>query len=249
MSWITVDTDLPDHPKMAALQNDNARYGWLVVLCKAKQQRKAGTFANANHFRHVMGRHARFLEGYRKVGLLDIDETGTIHVHDWQRHQWAGTKAQQRETSDGHSSDIPETNLGPKEDASRAVSVPVSVGVVSTEGVQGEPDAFVAFHQKTGSVPGTKLRTWINELTEKHGERRVAGMIGLTPMDGTPPDYLRIVQDRLRLEDIAAERAERIAEAKRVEEKRRPVVVRPAPEDISDEEARRIAAEYVGKSA
>lgn len=210
MSWITVDTDLPDHPKMAALPSDGARYGWLIVLCKAKQQRKPGTFANANHFRHVMGRHGRFLEDYQKAGLMDIDETETLHVHDWKRHQWAVSKAQQRETSEGHSEDNSETSLGQKEDASRAVSVRVPVSVSSTEGVQGEPDAVEAFYQRTGTAPGPKVRNWLNELAAAHTEARLVAMIADTPNSGlNVPDYLRSVQDRLKLQDHALERAKR----------------------------------------
>ncbi len=142
MSWITVDTKLGKHPKMAALPNDAARYGWLLTLCEAKEQSRAGTFATANHFAHVMGRHGRFLDAYIKAGLLDNGPDGTLLVHDWQRHQWAAAKEKQR----GHSEDISRTLEGQEKDlarvyvsgASRPVPVPVYVSS-STEGVQGEP--------------------------------------------------------------------------------------------------------------
>lgn len=134
MSWITVDTRLDDHPKMAALPSDTARWGWVVTLCEAKEQRKPGTFADERHYRHVMARHGKFLPNYIKAGLLDKAEDGTLQVHDWKKHQWAGTKAQQRETSNGHVVDMPGTFDGPKEDASRAVPVPVLIGTSSTEG-------------------------------------------------------------------------------------------------------------------
>lgn len=250
MSWITVDTDLPDHAKMAALPNDTARWGWLVTLCKAKQQRKPGTFANANHFRHVMGRHARFLEAYKKAQLLDQGEGDTLQVHDWRKHQWAVSKAQQRETSDGHQEDMDETSGGHQEDISRAVSVRVPVGVVSsTEGVQGEPDAAVAFQQRTGQFPGSTFLRWLNELSEAHGEGRLSEAIGKTPMTGDNPTiYLRLVRDTLRSEDHAAERAELQAEQLRVASKRAALPAPRRADDISEAEAKRLAAEYMAEA-
>ena len=142
MSWIAVDTGLGNHHKMAHLPSDAARWGWLLTLCEAKEQRKPGTFASEVHFRYVLARHGKYLPDYIKAGLLDKSEDGTLTVHDWQKHQWAAAKAAQREdipkTPLGHSEDIPKTIEGQKEDASRAVSVPVLVDV-TTEGVQGEP--------------------------------------------------------------------------------------------------------------
>lgn len=147
MSWITMDTKLGRHPKMAELPNDTARYGWVLTLLEAKEQRHPGTFASANHFRHVMGKYGRFLDAYVKAGLIDKDEDGTIHVHDWQRHQWSVSKQKQR----GQDEDKNGTSVGQEEDASRAVSVPVLVG--STEGgglgeetAEGAVFSFLAHH-------------------------------------------------------------------------------------------------------
>lgn len=144
--WITVDCELGKHPKMAALPNDSARYGWLLTLLEAKKQRHPGTFASANHFRLVMGRHGRFLNDYVAAKLIDRGTGGSLLVHDWQRHQWAVSKAQQR----GQGVDTNETSEGQEVDVSRAVSVSVPVDVLEMEGVQGEeePDlfAFLAQH-------------------------------------------------------------------------------------------------------
>lgn len=248
MSWITMDTKLGRHPKMAALPSDAARYGWVLTLLEAKEQRHAGTFASGNHYRHVMGKYGRFLDAYIKAGLLDKDEDGTIHVHDWGRHQWAVAKARQRGTSEGQDEDNSETSEGQKEDASRAVPVPVYVGVLeSTEGVQGEPDAFEAFYRRTSEVPGPKFRQWLNELGAAHGERRLVDTIAKTPKVGTVTDYLRSVQDVLRLEDHRATRAEKAQEERRTEAKRAAVKVLPPAEDISAEEARRLAADWAAE--
>lgn len=211
MSWITVDTGLGKHPKMAALPSDAARWGWIRVLCEAKEQRKPGTFASANHFRFVLARHGRFLPDYIKTGLIDKDDDGTLQVHDWKRHQWAGSKAQQRETLEGQAEDKAETFDGQKKDASRAVPVLVPVDVVTEESPErNQPDAVDAFYRRTGEVPGTKIRGWLNELATAHTEARLVAMIDDTPNDGlNVPDYLRSVQDRLRLQDHALEREKR----------------------------------------
>lgn len=171
MSWIAVDTELPDHDKMSKLPSDSARWGWICVLAKAKKQRVPGTFADSQHFRHVMGRHGKFLPDYLKAGLIDYapdderdpDKPRLLRVHDWKRHQWAAAKAGQRE-------DIGETSEGQKEDASRAVLVPVLVGSSSsTEGVQGEPDTFDAYWSLTTRYPKGGAASWLDTLTETYG--------------------------------------------------------------------------------
>lgn len=118
MSWITVDTALPNHRKMADLPSDAARWGWLVSLCEAKEQRTPGTFASEKHYRHVMPRHGRFLPDYLRVGLMDKGDDGTLHVHDWRKHQWAAAK--------GHQRDKAKTSDGPKDDP-RALSLSLSM--------------------------------------------------------------------------------------------------------------------------
>ena len=109
MSWIAVDVDLWAHPKMSALPNDTARYGWLVVLSQAKSQKPAGTFASEKHFKEVMGRFGRYMNDYFGARLLFTDAEGRVAINDWQKHQWAWTKQRQREdkkrTSTGHLQD------------------------------------------------------------------------------------------------------------------------------------------------
>jgi hypothetical protein len=251
--WITVDCELGNHPKMAALPNDSARYGWILTLTEAKKQRTPGTFASANHFRHVMGRHGRFLNDYIKAKLIDKADDDTLLVHDWRRHQWAVSKAQQRETSGGQDEDIEGTLGGLQEDASRAVSVSVSLPVLEgdTEGGPGETaDAAVSLHRRTGTFPSPKILSWLNEIATAHGELALVHVIDTTPLESrNVRDYIVAIRDRLRSDEHSASRAEKADEERRNAEKRRPVIVRRTPDDITDEEAQRQAREFLGKPA
>jgi hypothetical protein len=168
MSWITLECGLDDHEKIAGLPGDAARYGWVRTLLEAKLQRHPGTFASAKHFRHVMGRHGRYLPAYLAAGLLE-EMDGRLTVHDWQRHQWAGTKAHQRETLGGPAKDKPRTNGGPEQDPSRAVPVPVYVSVLE-EGVQGEAAVFAFLAQHGAAIrPDAPLGRRLYGLMDRRG--------------------------------------------------------------------------------
>lgn len=107
-------------------------------------------------------------------------------------------------------------------------------------------DAWDAFLQRTGEVPGEKIRSWLDELAEAHSEVRVVAMLGALPKTHrTSVDYLKAVRDALRAEDFTAEKAERQDEKRRLEAKRAPLKVLPPATDISPEEARRQAEEYM----
>lgn len=238
--WITLDVGLPKHPKIAELSSDGARFGWIVILCEAKSQRSPGSFSSERHFREVAGRFAKYLPEYLTARLLEGNEDGSLSIHDWERHQWSVRQAR-------HRGDDSVTSALLDSDPSRAVSVPVSVSTLP-EGVQGEPDAFEAFHRRTGQVPGQKLRVWLNELSGRFGEGNVATRIAAVPLDDrNPPDYLRAIGAELAVQEHRAEKAERADELRRIEEKRAPIVLRPTPIVISEEEAERIAAEYVAE--
>ena len=133
VTWIAIDCDLFDHPKMVDLPSDSARYGWLVTLSKAKRQRNAGSFASAKHFTHVLGRYGKYVTDYVKAGLLDRDDTGELTIHDWRKHQWASSKAKIREdddeTSSGPNVDTDETSSGHSEDSRGRNAVAVLVDV------------------------------------------------------------------------------------------------------------------------
>lgn len=189
MTWIAVDCDLFDHPKMVELlPNDSARYGWIVTLSKAKRQRNAGTFASAKHFAHVLGKYGRFVNDYIKAGLLDKAEDGTLAIHDWRKHQWAASKARLRdddgETPSGPDVDTGETPSGTSEDsrAGNAVLSSLSVGVTSLgvgygEGVGSDDPEWAAMvwlaEHRASISEGSKLHLRLIRLVEKHGVQSV----------------------------------------------------------------------------
>jgi hypothetical protein len=182
MPWITVDCHLSEHPKMAELPSDAARWGWIVVLTKAKLQRQPGRFASERHFKEVLGRHAKHLPSYRAAGLMDADGDALV-IHDWERHQWKVAKAGQREdncesvkrghfrsgqqlvatgagTAFGQREDNGETNGGQEKDsrAGSVVPVPVYSSVAPGEGVQGERVSLVVpVKGLDGSVTGVDV--------------------------------------------------------------------------------------------
>lgn len=177
MPWFQVNCDLPKHPKMAALPNDAARWGWLAVLAEAKLQRKQGTFASEAHFKEVMGRHGRNLKHYVAAKLIEPRRDGSLAVHDWQHHQWAGTKAGQRE-------DIPKTSDGQKEDPH------AHAGAVHTEGVPTVPvldEGVVKGGDETvaQAIAYLPVLDWLRA----HGVQRIVGkvlndLIEFTATDG-----------------------------------------------------------------
>lgn len=166
MLWITIDCGLPDHPKMAALPNDSARYGWIVVLTKAKRQRKPGVFASRTHFVEVLGRHARHLPSYISTRLLEETEAGELAIHDWDKHQWAVKKAGQRGDKKG-------TSEGQEEDsrARNAVAVDVSNGEKRVQGEEGKPWVLLTEAEKA-----ERLREEKDEAI-----RRTMLQVGLKP--------------------------------------------------------------------
>lgn len=83
---VLVSARLADHPKLLHLPSDAARWGWMVVLGRAKLRRPAGEFPSRTVLAHDLGRYARFIPDYLTVGLLE-DRGGLLVVHDWPKHQ------------------------------------------------------------------------------------------------------------------------------------------------------------------
>jgi len=196
MTWIALDCDLFDHPKMAALPSDSARYGWIVTLSKAKRQRNAGSFASAQHFAHVLGKYGRFVDDYVKVGLLEQAVGGSLSIHDWRKHQWNASKARLREdddeTSRGIDVDASEISSGSDVDSSRAVAVAVDVDVSSSEGVGSGAGGLLRLVQELtnrpfGFTPGSKPWEMLTEDVRALGVQKVEAAYRAVEADADGP--------------------------------------------------------------
>jgi hypothetical protein len=186
VTWIALDCDLFDHPKMVDLPSDSARYGWIVTLSKAKRQRNAGSFASTKHFSHVMGKFGKFADTYVKAGLLEKADDGSLTIHDWRKHQWAASKAKIREdegeTSGGLNVDIEETLSGSKEDSRAGSAVPVLNSSSSKGVVKGDDDEpefpLVQWLAKHGSyvTPGNGYHRHLITAVERHGAPAILRM-------------------------------------------------------------------------
>jgi hypothetical protein len=265
---VLVSARAAEHPKIIELPNDRARWGWVVLLGKAKLQRPPGRFASLRVVEAVMGDFRRYVTDYLRVGILERGDgrcercavvipdakPDEIVVHDWAENQ-SRTQRWRRENglTSGHHNLTPgntgetlgETPGKQPHAGARALQSQSVVVLSGGEGVGEGEDAVLALHARTGTFPSSKVVTWVNEIAGRHGEDRVAAAFRVTPMDGrTVPDYIRAVVDGLRAQDHAAERTEAAAEKARLEEKRRPSAIRVAAPDVSPEEAERIAREY-----
>lgn len=100
---VLVSARASEHPKIIDLPSDKARWGWLVMLGKAKLQRPDGRFASLRVLDSVLGEYRRYIDDYLKGGILEnvghlcdecarwlpqIDRRpGEIVVHDWDKNQ------------------------------------------------------------------------------------------------------------------------------------------------------------------
>lgn len=81
MSWLRIDDRFAFHPKVGALTRAD-RWTWMEVLCHCAAQRTGGRIPGniTELYRYVT---PRFLEKAKGAGLVDLDEDGTVHIHDW----------------------------------------------------------------------------------------------------------------------------------------------------------------------
>jgi hypothetical protein len=202
----------------------------------------------------VRGIEADALAALTTAELLDAD--GMVPAATFEK--WVGSALQGRATqaeyarrSRGQSPAVTPSKAqsDSQSESEKGSRIGRTLGQVGTVGEVGPPDAFEAFHARTGDVPGPKLRTWLNELTARFGEANVAQRIAAVAMeDRSVPDYLRAIAAELAVQEHRAERAERADEQRRIEEKRRPVKFLPTPVEITQEEADRIAREYTAEA-
>lgn len=97
----------------------------------------------------------------------------------------------------------------------------------------------------TGRYPTDRTLTWLDDIAAEFGADATAASLATEyATDAKTATLIGRVRDRLRRDARALDRAEQAAERERLAGKRRPVTVQRAPDDISDEEAERLAREY-----
>ena len=215
MGWITLDVGLPEHPKLLELPNDAARYGWVVTLCAAKRQSRPGQFSSELHYRGVVHGYAKYLPDYCRVGLLERDEDGVLHIHDWERHQWAVRQRRHRDgsiTTAGRERDATVTVRGRERDAS--VTDTDTYTYTDTESslrslsarARGGPDALVDYQTLTGRFPIGRVRSWLDDLIERHGHGPLSvALAEEMQLDGKVATLLSRTRDRLEKAAYQAE--------------------------------------------
>jgi hypothetical protein len=181
MPWITVDCDILDHPKLVALPSDSARLGWLATMLEAKRQRQPGRFANERHYKHVIGKYARFLALYLAGGLLEREGEALV-IHDWSQHQRDRTDTTNAERQRRHRERQAEARdvtqpVTPLRNDSHAHAGPVAVDVGVSVPVEEDDD------EGTLRTRVARLGVLIRQLTRRDFRYREGSAIWQTMTD------------------------------------------------------------------
>lgn len=135
--WFKVKIGIRRSAKMAALQTDSARLGYVYLLAEAKVQRRMGVFENRAHFAEVLGRFGRFLPQYLDVGVIHEApltscpdcarrhpdaRQGDLVVHDYLREQRDPTAADRMEALRDRHGDADVTPASVTNGVTRAVT-------------------------------------------------------------------------------------------------------------------------------
>lgn len=87
MGRLWLDDEFATHPKLLALGTRDKRWTWLEVLVYTC---KHASPVVPDGIRDVVAKATpSFLEACMTVGLIDLDDDGTMVVHDW--HEYQGT--------------------------------------------------------------------------------------------------------------------------------------------------------------
>lgn len=86
-SWIRVSALLPLNKKVVALPSDGSRFAWIAALCAGKFCEQAGTWESEAQWREAMGKRARWMDEFIRVGLLVKTDGGRVQVKNWEEWQ------------------------------------------------------------------------------------------------------------------------------------------------------------------
>jgi hypothetical protein len=115
-SWLRLEANTPQSPKVATLPSDAARWAYAATLCAAKKQVPGGCWVSERHYAECVTasvrRHLLELIG---AGLVEIGadlcpeclgqwpgiDPGALVVHDWRRYQIDPTGAERKQRERG----------------------------------------------------------------------------------------------------------------------------------------------------
>jgi hypothetical protein len=85
MAWLRIDDGFATHPKILALGSSDHRWTWLQILTYTCRYRSPVVPADIGEVIQKAGNG--FVNRCIEVGLIDVLEDGTMHVHDWEHYQ------------------------------------------------------------------------------------------------------------------------------------------------------------------
>jgi hypothetical protein len=199
------------HPKFRGL-NGFQLGAWLVLRSEA-ELRDGYCFVDrtdaiaALRRRHIASA-GRMLDGLIALALFDIEDDGTITVHDRSDHDRQSFPSddpdevrkrveRHRRKKAGNDSNESVTNGNDKE--TTPVRAPSGAGAVSEVPTLEEdsrarddaelpvgwdaPDAVIAYHEVTGRYPSEKVIEWLNRLSNDHPEEAIAQVLAEEYLD------------------------------------------------------------------
>lgn len=95
LPWLRLDDNFSHHPKILGLGTDERRWTWQCVLlytCRYSTDEVPATIRDA-----IPKATAAFLRDCVALGLLDEDDDGILHVHDWRDYNGPDSKLQVRD--------------------------------------------------------------------------------------------------------------------------------------------------------
>lgn len=237
--WVAVRVGVPESGKIIELPSDAARWGLIVLWCKAKKQTPSGVFRSDKTIRAMLGKHAKYLPIYLEAGFLHVAPVTcsdrrcqsayeglpapAIAVHSWHDHQRDHAMRQLAYRVGDAVSDTASDTVS--DFSSRAMSVSLSVvDSQPTEGGPGETDddPVSAYYSLTNRFPKDNVLAWLKDLGSRHGNARASAMLATCYTESRDlGTLLGRTQARLRAEDHTAEQRERADEIERNRQKRR----------------------------
>lgn len=256
--WIAVKVGVPDSGKVIHLPTDAARWGLIVLWCRAKRQTPSGVFKSEKVARTLLGQYGRHFPRYIDGGFLhrapvvcpDEKCQGSyaglsepaIAVHSWRDHQRDHALRQLSYRVGDTVSDVESDS-----ESDFHLSTVSSLLSKPTEGGLGETDPVEAYYALTTRFPRGKVLDWLNDLGERHGRGRTSAALAQHyAANRDLGTLLGRVQNALRAEDHAAEKKERADEEVRLRKKRAPdplmteiraALVERYPDYVSEEPA------------